>query len=194
MIRIFSIRYIASCILIATPFSAFATSCNEESPYLKTLGDGYYDIDVTPTLTGRQKSAISKMFSPFENKRLVGNGKLVDCIGPENNAKKITTTTMLSAQLSQQSDGKVALNINAFDKHKKSSQLITLDYFGYNNPYRIIMLSDNRLILSYKIRQKKIMKEALTEISLSSRSLTIKTDYYISGHFGYQNTWNLHLE
>ena len=187
------VQYIAAFLLMALSLNASGFTCNQESPNLKIEGKKYFDINEAKSLTRNQKSDISKLFKHFEGKKLTGNGSTSECKGSIKNAKKSTTFETLNAEIKQFSNGKIVISLNSFIKKKKTTRNEKLDYFGNNNHYHINELTNNKLVVSYKLRKQKIMNEEITEISVNYNTLTIKTTLYIGGHFGLQKTRKLNL-
>jgi len=187
-----------SVFLIIFSFNAYAVKCNEESPNHKLEGDKYFDIEEASSLTRQQKDKISKFFSRFINERMEGDSTQIECIGPERIAKKITKNEVIeSARISQQSDGKLIVKLELFSEVKNATHSETLRYFGYNNQYLINNISDDNLVISYKLRRPGgagvIFIEALIDMTIKNKKLTITETRYIGGYFAVQLIRELYL-
>jgi len=187
-----------SVFLIIFSFNAHAVVCNEESSNHKIEGEGYFDIEEPSPLTRQQKDKISKLFSRFISERMEGNSTTTECIGPERTARKITKNEVIeSARISQQSDGKLTVKLELFSKAKNSTHSETLRYFGYNNLYHINKISDDNLVISYKLRRPGgagvIFIEALIDMTIKNKKLTITETRYIGGYFAVQLIRELYL-
>ena len=185
--------YTAALLLITLSQTASAINCNQESPNLKTQGEHYYDINSPKLLTRKQKNNISKLFKRFKSDKLRGKGSIIECKGTAKNAKEFITLETIDAGLKTHSDGKIVIKLESFIKKKKVTRNATLDYFGHMNQYHIDELTDNKLIISYKLRNNKIFNEEITELSFNKNTLTIKTTLYIGGYFAQQKTRTLHI-
>jgi hypothetical protein len=192
MNKYFLFRHVVAFIFIATSSNVFAVNCNDKSPYFEKEGDSYNEIEDVKPPTKKQKSNLNELFSRFENKSLTGSRSLINCIGPESAAKKTTTKTELTAELEQLSNGKVVINIESYNRKKRTTGDINLSYFGTNSPDRIIKLTNNKLEIRSKFRQRAEINEEVTKISVKSRKLTIVTTSYRFGRFAYKSTIKLH--
>jgi len=192
MNKYFLLRHAIAFIFITTSSNVFAVNCNDKLPYFEKEGDSYHNIEDADPLTRKQKSKINELFSRFEKKSLTGSRSLINCIGPESAAKKTTTKTELTAELKQLSDGKVLINVESYNRKRKTTGDINLSYFGSNSPDRIIKLTNNKLEIRSKFRQRAEINDVITKISVKSRKLTIVTTAYRFGHFAYKSTIKLH--
>lgn len=188
--------HVITFVFIAISPDVFAVNCNDESPNLKKEGDSYYDVKDKGPLTRQQRSRIKELFSRFENKTLTGNRSFINCIGPESAAKKTTTKTEITATINQQSDGKIVIKVESFNRKRKTTEIINLSYFGNGDSGEIIKLTKNNLILRNKFRRSAYhapsLHEEITEISVKKRALTIITTTYRSGYFASHSTIKLH--
>ncbi len=181
-----------SIFLIIFSFNAYAVKCNQESPNHKLEGDSYFNVEEASSLTREQKDKISKIFYRFINKRMEGNSTQIECIGTERTAKQITKSEVIEdARITQQSDGKLDVKLELFSEAKNATHSETLRYFGYNNHYHINSISDDNLVISYKLRKPSsggsIFIEEITEMSIKKRNLVITETRYIGGYFAFQH-------
>jgi len=186
-------QYIAAFLLMALSLNASAINCNQESPNHKKEGKQYFDIIKPDNLTRQQKSNISKLFKKFAGENLRGNSSITECMGSVKNARKKITSETINAELKQYSDGGIVIPLESFNESKKVIHSEKLDYFGYNNQHHINELTNNKIIVSYKLRKKKILNEEITELSVNNNTLTIKTTRYVGGYFALQQIRNLSL-
>jgi len=197
MIKIYWIKLFITIFSIIFSFNSYAVKCNEESPNHKKEGDSYFDIKEVAPFTRNQKAKISKLFSHLIDHRLTGKGSVIECTGTERTAKKISKNEKLSAKITQQSDGKLVITLESFSKSKKSKHNETLRYFGYNNQHHINKISNDNLVISYKLRKPgkkgQIFVEEITDLSIKNSNLVIKVSRYIGGYFAVQHTRKLYL-
>jgi hypothetical protein len=184
-------RHVVAFIFVATSSNVFAVNCNDKSPYFEKEGDSYNEIEDVKPPTKKQKSKLNELFSRFENKSLTGSRSLINCVGPEGSAKKTTTKTELTAKLEQLSDGKIVINVETYDRKRKTTRDINLSYFGSNGREKIIKLTSNKLKIRGKYRQRAEINEEITNISVKSRKMTIVTTAYRYGRFAYKSTIKL---
>jgi len=198
MINIYWVKLPVSVFLIIFSFNAYAVKCNEESPNHKLEGESYFDVEEASSLTNQQKAKIAKLFSRFINKRMQGSSTQIECTGPERIAKQIRKTEVIEdARISQQSDGKLLIKLELFSEEKRATHSERLRYFGYNNHYLINKISDDNVVISYKLRKPSskgaLFIEEITDISIRKRGLTITETRYIGGYFAVQHIRKIHL-
>lgn len=198
MIKDYWVKLSMSIFLIIFSFNTYAVECNEESQSHKLEGDKYFDIEEASSLTRQQKDKISKLFLRFLNQRMEGDSTQIVCIGPERTARKITKNEVIeNARISQQSDGKLTVKLELFSKAKNSTHSETLRYFGYNNQYLVNNISDDNVVISYKLRKPAsngtIFIEEITDMNIGRKSLTITETRYIGGYFAVQHIRELRL-
>ena len=92
-----------------------------------------------------------------------------------------------------------ALAVNcmeSYNRKKKTTGHINLNYFGHDGSGEIIKLTSNKLILINKFRwsvhHSPGLYEEITEIIVKKKALTIITTTYRSGYFASLSTINLH--
>lgn len=181
--------------------TASAVTCYGTSPGYNKDKDRYFDIIDAGQLSRAQQASVEKLFSAMKQ-RLKGSKVITTCRGKENEATTITRNETLDARVKLQSDGKLILEIEAYNPLQKTSHNEMLQYFGYKNHHRIESMTDNGFVLGFKFRRAgaltgtrgnggTIMIEELTELSLNSGVLNIVTTRYINGYFAQQDAITL---
>ena len=191
MTKISSLRRVIVPMLLFSCSGAFAVECNDVSPYFQLEGDAYYDIEEVEPITDKERRQISKLISYFENKNLIGTGSYFECIGPEKSPRQKISTTELTADLTQYSDGKLAIQIESFNAEINLGEREKLEFFDANSPHEIIELTEKSLVIRTKLRQSSIFNEEITQFSRKGRRLTITTTRYLGTVFGFQHTREL---
>ncbi len=186
-------NYLTAVILMAASVNASAIDCYQESPGFSRDSESYFDIDEPEPVTNRQQSHLSNLFSPFMGKRLKGKGTSFECVGPERSAKKLFKKYTITADIQQHADGQLVISIEFFDEKKNITHRETLRYFGRNNPFHILDSSNNKLIVSAKLRIQKVLNELIAEISVHDNTLMISQTRYRNGYFAVQQTMSLNL-
>jgi len=186
-------KYLTAVILMAASINASAIDCYQESPGFARDSETYFDIDEPGPVTSRQQSHISNLFSSFVGKRLKGKGTSFECVGPERSAKKLFKNYTITAEIQQHADGQLVIGVEFFDEKKKITHRETLRYFGRNNPFHILESSDNKLIVSAKLRIQKVLDEQIAEISVRNNTLMISQTRYRNGYFANQLTMSMDL-
>jgi hypothetical protein len=192
MVLLKGLNIATAAMLMAVTMGAFAIECNQISPNLDKEGDAYFNIEKIKLPTKQQEAQISNLFSLFAGHRLHGYAISTECVGPEKHAKKKMTKELISAEIQELSEGALVIAVEFVNEKKKVSHSERLRYFGHNNPFKIVKLSNDSLVVISKLRINKALNEDITTISASGRSLTLTITRYRNGYFAYHRNIQLH--
>lgn len=181
--------------------SVAAVNCNQESPNHKKEGEKYYILDEKKPLTSSQKETVNDFFAVFKGKRLKGESTIIDCTGPESDSKKRVREETLKAVVSILSGGEIVIDLDIYNKNKKSTYSGKLKYFDKNSSQVIKKLSNNKIHIVSKYRtiipayrgSRSILTEEIIKLHLNGKTLDITTTRYSSGYFSIQHKRKLYF-
>jgi len=189
LLKSFRIKLTYALLLASLSLNAFAFDCNEKSPTLIKEGDKYFNITNTKSLTKKQKANVSRIFSPLK-KRLKGKGVVTTCVEQEGQTTKVDSKEKLSADVKFQSNGRLDIQLEVYNKQDKTSSNISLNYFGNNGYHSLLKQTRKSFGFSYKIRtsvrgRPRSLNEKLITLSVNRGVLTIETADFYNGYFAY---------
>ena len=185
-------------ILFLYPALSIATECNTKSPNFILEGDKYYSKLEAPKLTTKQKNEISKFFKGFK-REMTGKAEFLYCKGPESTSEEKIEKELVKLKFSTLSNGVLKATQNIENKTRKTTRSDTHKYFDPKSSTFIHELSDTKIVISNRYRQKAaskltILKEIITTFKKSRNKLTITTYQYINGYFSSRQTVNLPIK
>jgi len=206
MIRTHKIKMALSLTVLLTSHSSFATSCYEMSPNYRALGDKYYDLNNSVTLTAHDKKTLNATL-----KKLVGHwkgkGSIFQCIGSELNPIVKNEALILTAKITTNVSNELHIDIEKYhvdDKFKSNDHLF---YFGNVGNYRSVLITPNKIGVEERFRQSTIkvkpnadikgqknfkqFHEILSSIEHDKNHVNYISRRYINGRLATEERWTL---
>jgi len=190
------IKLTFTLLLASLSFNAFAFSCNEKSPTFIKEGDKYFNLSNAKPLTKKQKASAKRLFSPLK-KRLKGKGVTTSCAEENGKTKKIHISEKLSAEVDFQSNGKLVILLEIYNKKDKTTLNESLVFFGNEGFNSLIKQTKKSFVFNYKIRNlirgsPSGFNERFITLSVKNGVLTIDTQIFYNGYFAYSTKRILH--
>jgi len=130
---------------------SFAASCYEKSPNLISLGDQYFDLENTKSLTHSDKNALNSAL-----KKMVGNwkgkGSTFQCIGPELDPTAENKPFTLSAKITTNASNELHIETEKHLTDEKIRFYEHLFFFGDVNSYQSVSITANKIVFEEKFR------------------------------------------
>jgi len=172
---------------------SLATTCYEKSPNLISLGDRYYDLDVTPPTAEDRKAIIStakKMVGSWK-----GKGSIFQCRGPDEDPVVENREIRLTAEVSITPSGELHIDTKKYIKEENMWLYDNLVLFS-NLADQSVSLTPNGFEVVEKFRLKANGKyRPLTEIrhtaTYSQSTLSYTISRYINGYLAVEERWKL---
>ncbi len=174
--------------------TGLAGTCNEPSPNLLSLGDGYYDLDVAPPTSEERRAVLSlarKMAGHWS-----GEGQLLDCTGPDEQPTPENREMHLTAEIALDATGTLQIRTEKYFQKERMRLNDTLVLFS-NLAEQAISIIPDGFEVTEKFRSKTNeqylpLTERIYRLAYRSPSrLTYRMRVYINGRLTTEEHWQL---
>ena len=171
---------------------AQAAFCYEQSPAHASQGDEYYDIDVTPPLSRRDKDKLTDLFKTIQG-RWTGSGKKFTCEGPERRPKEIHRKYKAAVDIAAATNFELRIRSEKEFVEEKTKKSDVTDLLKKNSHYHIVSLTKTGMSAIEKHRRAagrygSSFWEIITDIKVRNNKLRIRTTRHLNGYLASEET------